>query len=117
MGTFATLYQDAELTDFYRSAIAPLADPISPEFAREWQQSTLARLQAPALIMWGDRDTYAPREQQDRLLAAIPGARLVRYAGGGHGFHWEDPTTVAADLLAFLSTIAGRGVSVGAGAH
>jgi non-heme chloroperoxidase len=43
MGAFATLFHDPGLTDFCRSAIAPLADPIDAGFAREWQQSTLAR--------------------------------------------------------------------------
>ena len=31
------------LDDYYRSAIAPLTDPIDAAFAREWQLSTLAR--------------------------------------------------------------------------
>jgi non-heme chloroperoxidase len=43
MGAFAALYQDPGLTDYYRSSIAPLTDPIDPAFAREWQLSTLAR--------------------------------------------------------------------------
>jgi non-heme chloroperoxidase len=43
LGAFATLYQDPGLTDYYRSSIAPLTDPIDPAFAREWQLSTLAR--------------------------------------------------------------------------
>jgi len=43
IGAFASLYQDPGLTDFYRSAIAPLTDPIDAGFAREWQLSTLAR--------------------------------------------------------------------------
>ena len=42
MGAFSTLFQDPGLTDYYRSAIAPLTDPIDPAFAREWQLSTLA---------------------------------------------------------------------------
>jgi pimeloyl-ACP methyl ester carboxylesterase len=43
IGAFPSLYQDANLTDYYRSAIAPLTDPIDAGFAREWQLSTLAR--------------------------------------------------------------------------
>jgi pimeloyl-ACP methyl ester carboxylesterase len=42
MGAFSTLFQDPGLTDYYRSAIAPLTDPIDAAFAREWQLSTLA---------------------------------------------------------------------------
>lgn len=47
MGAFASLYHDPALTDFYTSAIVPLTDPIAVEFARAWQQSTLARAMAP----------------------------------------------------------------------
>ena len=62
----------------------------------------LARVTAPTLIMWGDRDTYTLRAGQDRLLAAIPGARLHVNEGAGHAFHWEDPGQFTQDLLAFL---------------
>jgi pimeloyl-ACP methyl ester carboxylesterase len=147
VAAFATLFQDPGVTDFYRSAIAPLADPIDAAFAREWQQSTLARPMAPdhldtvvaetlkvparvwheaflgfldtadftgelshvsvpCLIAWGDRDTYTLRESQDRLVAAIPGARLLVYEGGGHTFHWEDPVRFSTDLTAFLAGLA-----------
>jgi pimeloyl-ACP methyl ester carboxylesterase len=43
MGAFATLFQNPMITDFYRSAIVPLVDPIDATFAREWQESALAR--------------------------------------------------------------------------
>jgi non-heme chloroperoxidase len=146
MGAFATLFQDPVVTDFYQSAIVSLADPISATFAREWQESTLARpipadhletivtetlkvparvwreafegflsttdftgdltrVTVPCLIAWGDRDTYARRESQDRLVAAIRGARQVIYEGGGHAFHWEEPARFAADLSAFLASL------------
>jgi pimeloyl-ACP methyl ester carboxylesterase len=61
------------------------------------------RMVAPTLIAWGDQDSYAGRFDQDALLAAIPGSRLVVYEGAGHAFHWEDPATFAADLVAFVS--------------
>jgi len=144
MGAFATLFQDPVVTDFYRSAVVSLVDPIDATFAREWQDSTLARpipvdhlqtivtetlkvparvwreafagflstpdfseeltrVAVPCLIAWGDQDTYTRRESQDQLVAAIPGARLTIYEGGGHAFHWEEPATFAADLSAFLA--------------
>ena len=40
-------YEDPEFVDWVASAILPLADPITPAFAREWQLSTLAREMAP----------------------------------------------------------------------
>jgi len=143
MGAFAN-YEDPAFVDFVASSIVPLTDPIAPEFAREWQLSTLARPMAPdhletvvsetlkvparvwhstfegflrtpdfsgeltkvavpALLMWGERDTYATRRDQDRLVAAIPKSRLVTYSGHGHAFHWEDPIQYTNDLMAFVA--------------
>ena len=63
----------------------------------------LANVSMPALLAWGDRDTYTLRAAQDRLLQVIPGARFIVYEGYGHAFHWEDPKRFAADLVAFLA--------------
>lgn len=46
IGSFSN-YEDQEFADWVASAILPLADPITPAFAREWQLSTLARDMAP----------------------------------------------------------------------
>lgn len=146
VGAFDSLFRDPGLSEFFRSAIAPLRDPIAPEFAREWQQSTLARpmdvshfdvvvaetlkvparvwheafqgfletpgcshelreLTAPCLLVWGDHDAYTHRENQDRLMAAIPAARLVVQEGAGHGLHWEDPERFARELAEFLAAL------------
>jgi non-heme chloroperoxidase len=63
----------------------------------------LRAVTVPTLLMWGDRDTYADRTGQERLLAAIPDSRLVVYEAAGHAFHWEDPATCAAELASFAS--------------
>jgi pimeloyl-ACP methyl ester carboxylesterase len=142
MGAFAN-FHDPAFAEFVATSIVPLTDPIAPEFAREWQLSTLAkdmapdhletvvsetlkvpahvwhstfdgflqtpdfssdlaRVSVPALLMWGDRDTYAGRADQDRLLEVIPGSRLITYDGHGHAFHWENPRRFTKDLLAFV---------------
>lgn len=63
----------------------------------------LRRVSVPALIAWGDQDTYAGRADQDALLAALPQARLIVHEGAGHAFHWEDPARAAAELVAFVA--------------
>jgi non-heme chloroperoxidase len=73
----------------------------TPDFTNE-----LTRVSVPALLMWGDRDTYTDRAAQDRLLAAIPHARLIAYEGFGHALHWEDPVRVTKDLEAFVRNVA-----------
>jgi pimeloyl-ACP methyl ester carboxylesterase len=62
----------------------------------------LGRIAAPTLLLWGEADAYFPRAEQERLAAAIPGARLVAYPDTGHCPHWERPERVAADLDAFV---------------
>jgi pimeloyl-ACP methyl ester carboxylesterase len=127
-----------------QASLATLEDPVSLEFARQFQASTvytpvppeffegilaesvklpaplwraalsgllafddlgdLRRIVAPTLLLWGDRDAIFPREDQERLAAAIPGARLLVYAETGHCPNWEIPARVAADLDAFVRT-------------
>lgn len=49
-GAFASYRDNAALFEFWRSAIVPLADPIAPAFAREFQESTLARPVPPDFL-------------------------------------------------------------------
>jgi len=107
-----------------------LAQPIPAEFldamvqgsakvpARVWRATfeaffedscaaELGRIRAPTLILWGRRDAYCPRSDQDALLAAIRGSRLGIYEDAGHALHWEEPQRFAADLAAFAKEIRG----------
>jgi pimeloyl-ACP methyl ester carboxylesterase len=65
----------------------------------------LARITAPTLLLWGEHDAYFPRDEQERLVAAIPDARLHVYADTGHSPHWERPADVASDLEAFMRSL------------
>ena len=60
---------------------------------------------APALLIWGDQDGLALRDQQDRLLAALPKARLEVYEAAGHSPNWEQPERVAEDIVAFARSL------------
>ena len=64
----------------------------------------LERIQASTLIIWGEKDAFWTRSEQDSLVRAIRGARLVTYPDVGHSPHWEDPDRVVADVRAFLSS-------------
>jgi pimeloyl-ACP methyl ester carboxylesterase len=70
----------------------------------------LHSIKAPTLIIWGDQDSILPRSDQEALAAAIPGSRLVVYAGAGHAFYWEEPDRVASDLVAFIEALNSKGV-------
>jgi non-heme chloroperoxidase len=81
--------------------------------ARVWQQTLTGLLVAqppdpgvirtPTLVIWGDRDELIPRDDQERLRAAILGSRLLVYEGAGHVVHWEQPERVAGDVAAFVA--------------
>jgi len=62
----------------------------------------LGEINVPTLILWGERDALFPREEQDRLAAAIPDATPRVYPETGHAVHWERPEEVVRDLEAFM---------------
>jgi non-heme chloroperoxidase len=65
----------------------------------------LARIQAPTLLLWGDRDALFSRADQDRMMAALTAARLTIYDETGHCPNWERPERVAADIAKLLQQI------------
>ncbi|MFW6079166.1 MAG: alpha/beta fold hydrolase [Gemmatimonadota bacterium] len=70
-------------------------------------EAELGAVAAPTLLVWGERDARYSRAEQDALLEAIPGARLLAYPGVGHSPHLEAPERFAGDLLGFLAEMAG----------
>lgn len=66
-------------------------------------RATLAGILVPTLVIWGDQDDFLPRGDQQTILDAIHGARLLTYEGVGHVVHWEEPERVVADIAAFAA--------------
>jgi non-heme chloroperoxidase len=62
----------------------------------------LGEIGAPTLILWGERDTLLPREEQERRAEAIRDATLQVYPDTGHAVAAERPEWVARDLEAFI---------------
>ena len=67
----------------------------------------ISAVAVPTLILWGAQDSFCPRADQERLRAAIAGARLKVYEHAGHALHWEEPERFASDVAAFVAGIAG----------
>ncbi len=67
--------------------------------------SELGKIQAPTLIIWGDKDKKTSRSEQEALLAGIPNSRLLVYHGTGHELHYEEAERFASDLIKFVETI------------
>jgi non-heme chloroperoxidase len=62
----------------------------------------LGEIDVPTLMLWGEQDPLFPREEQERLAAAIPGATLKVYPETGHAVHWDRPEWVVRDLEEFM---------------
>jgi non-heme chloroperoxidase len=62
----------------------------------------LRKIEAPTLMLWGEQDPLFPREEQERLAAAIPHAALKVYPDTGHAVHWDRPEWVVRDLEEFM---------------
>jgi len=63
----------------------------------------LARVTAPALLLWGDRDPLSPVSVGERLAELLPGSTLRIIAGGEHSFAHDHPRTVAPLIAAHLA--------------
>jgi len=59
----------------------------------------------PALLIWGDKDEIATARDQQKLESGIPDAQLKIYRNTGHSVHWEEPASVANDLVQFIEAI------------
>lgn len=62
----------------------------------------LPAVQAPTLILWGDRDPEVPRGAMEIMAARIPRARLVVFEGAGHFPFLDSPAEFCRTLKEFL---------------
>jgi len=67
--------------------------------------SELPRIQAPTLLLWGNRDAFVNESEQEALLATIPRSTLKVYEGVGHSPHWEDPSQFVIDVEDFITRL------------
>ncbi|GAB4819595.1 hypothetical protein N2152v2_006641 [Parachlorella kessleri] len=58
----------------------------------------------PVLLVAGGEDVVVPPGNQLKLVNSVPGASLVWFPGGGHGFFWQYPEKALAYINAFLSS-------------
>jgi 2-hydroxy-6-oxonona-2,4-dienedioate hydrolase len=62
----------------------------------------LARIQAPALVLWTTKDPSGPVDEAQRIASLIPNARLAVMDNCGHWPQYEDPETFNKIHLDFL---------------
>jgi pimeloyl-ACP methyl ester carboxylesterase len=61
----------------------------------ESSSEPLSSIRAPALVIHGTADPMFPVEHGEALAREIPGARLLRLDGAGHGIHSSDAERIA----------------------
>jgi pimeloyl-ACP methyl ester carboxylesterase len=97
--TILTRYRDMMLAPGVRRAILArmgqvvLRDPAP----------TLARIEAPTLLLWGEQDHMIPISNAADYLRDMPHATLVRLPNRGHVPFEEDPASSLAPVKLFLS--------------
>jgi len=65
----------------------------------------LRRIEAPTLLIWGQRDTLVPPAAGDLLRKEIPGCRLLVLEGASHVPMFDRPEEFDAALLAFFAGV------------
>ncbi len=75
--------------DLYRSGDFEKLEPY---------EGALARLNVPALILWGGRDGFASPRMAERFNAELPGSEVAMLEDAGH-FVWEDDPRETSELL------------------
>jgi pimeloyl-ACP methyl ester carboxylesterase len=68
-------------------------------------QSTLPRLKAPTLLIWGSKDPIMEEPLRKTLRDALPGAQVKVFEGLGHNPFWEDPAAVTGVINTFLGAV------------
>jgi pimeloyl-ACP methyl ester carboxylesterase len=69
-------------------------------------RTLLGSVDVPVLVIWGDRDLFSGRAEQEALVAEFSNVRFLVLEGAGHAPHWEDPVRFAADVAAFCEALA-----------
>jgi pimeloyl-ACP methyl ester carboxylesterase len=62
----------------------------------------LPAIQAPTLILWGDRDQEVPRSAMETMATKIPQSRLVVFSGAGHFPFLDAPEEFCRTVRGFL---------------
>ncbi len=62
----------------------------------------LGRIEAPTLLVWGEKDVLIPPSVGDLMYEEIPDSRLLVIEGAGHNPMFDRPEEFVAALLAFL---------------
>ena len=98
-----------------RSLRGLMASYLRPGRANGWRAARA--VQAPTLVVWGDRDRLVDPALAPRLAAVLPDARLQVQPGIGHVAMMEAPEPTARAVLGLVEEVAARSPAPAAGAR
>ena len=70
--------------------------------AFRWPIRCPRKIEAPTLILWGDRDPALDPRLLDDLPTRIDQVEVHHVEDAGHFVHWDDPERVLSELVSFL---------------
>ncbi len=103
-GETVTRYRDLMLTPGVRQALLDR----TAQVRLEPPEPMLRRIQAPTLLIWGEKDALIPFTNAQDYLNTLPNARLVAFPNLGHVPQEEEPSQTLPPVEAFLAEPSGR---------
>jgi pimeloyl-ACP methyl ester carboxylesterase len=94
-----TRYRDLMLAPGVRRALLDR----TAQVLLEPPEPSLRRIQAPTLLVWGEKDALIPFSNAQDYLRSVPNARLVSFTDLGHVPQEEDPVKSLIPVEAFLA--------------
>ena len=76
---------------------------------KAYDPADIARVEVPALVMWGEEDSLIPYEAAGWYMEHLPNATLANYPGIGHLPMEEAPARSVADLRQWLAELPSAG--------
>ena len=80
----------------------------SPYLHNPRLNSRLYRANVPALVAWGESDTFAPIAYGQQLARALPNASFETVGKAGHFPHIEQPDALVSRIERFAATLQGK---------
>lgn len=62
----------------------------------------ISAIKSPALVLWGDHDSFTTVEDQKEFAAAFSNSEFKVYTGNGHAIHWEEPERFSLEIIEFI---------------
>ena len=94
------LYKTADSPDYNKTS--KIKREIFKKVIRQSQAHLLPKIKIDTLVVWGNRDSYVPLEEGQKIADLIPGAQLKIIFGGKHGLHIQQPEALLRTIRDFL---------------